>query len=202
MLPCLNGCTSARTLWHTNQRDSSYLPCKRQDRNALEGWVNLSTEKCASAARRRPRMPRFGMVRVDGARRLFALARGLGYHHERRISGPAGARATGSLQDRRTKAPGPAISTGDRGLATVGIRATGLIATRFSPCGQELQSRSAANNRSIKVPAMAKEGARMIAAIKQIWNRLFPLRTHCQACGKELSRPSRSAPICWKCDAW
>jgi hypothetical protein len=38
--------------------------------------------------------------------------------------------------------------------------------------------------------------------INRLWNRLFPIHTHCSGCGEELDEPSRQGCLCWQCLVW
>src|SRR6185312_7912231 len=85
-----------RALWHTDQGDSSDLPGGHCYREALETRGKLPAQKRALSARRRPRLLRSAMVRLDHSSRRAGLSRGLADHAQRRTS-----RTSYALPDRR-----------------------------------------------------------------------------------------------------
>src|SRR6185437_4922779 len=77
---------STRALWHTDQGDSADLPGGHRHREALETGGKLPAQKRALSARRRSRVLRSAMVRLDHSSRRAGLSRGLADHAQRRTS--------------------------------------------------------------------------------------------------------------------
>lgn len=122
-----HGPSSARTLRHSDQRDSAHLPREPQDRRAMESRDNLSAEKRVSFAGWRPRMPRFRMGRLDRAQGYFVLPRRMGNQNKRRVGRSFDAPTNCGLPIADSQGPIHSRAAPTDRVPRLGVRETSLI---------------------------------------------------------------------------